>query len=324
MENDLLAIGDVAVDTFIKIKEADIENNKKETKLCFDFGDKIPYSFAVNCCGVGNSANISVCASRLGLKSSLFASIGDDQDGEDSLNSLKREKVGINLIKKETNKKTNHHYVLWYGVDRTILIKHEDFNYSLGGIGKPKWIYLSSIGENSLEFHKSLANYLKENSEIKLAFQPGTFQIKAGIKKMSDIYQKTDIFFCNMEEAMKILSESERNIKKLLEKMYSIGPKIVVLTDGINGAYCFDGENSYSIPIYPHKPYERTGAGDAFAGTVTSALAMQIPLEEALLWGPINSMSVVQKIGAQEGLLNKEEILEYLKNSPTDFRLEKI
>ena len=46
-------------------------------------------------------------------------------------------------------------------------------------------------------------------------------------------------------------------------------------------------------------------------------------LKEALLWGPINSMSVVQYVGAQEGLLTREKIEEYLQNAPEDYKVTK-
>jgi hypothetical protein len=39
-------------------------------------------------------------------------------------------------------------------------------------------------------------------------------------------------------------------------------------------------------------------------------------LENALLWAPINSMSVVQKMGAQAGLLSERQIDHYLRTAP--------
>ena len=65
------------------------------------------------------------------------------------------------------------------------------------------------------------------------------------------------------------------------------------------------------MPMYPDpkEPILRTGAGDAFASTFTSAIILGADVPTALAWGPINSMSVVQYMGAQEGLLNREELL---------------
>jgi sugar/nucleoside kinase (ribokinase family) len=313
-------------DAFIKLKEAEVncDIDNENCKLCVRFGDKIPYESVEVLPAVGNSANASVSASRLGLSSSLLAYIGDDENGKDCKRELERNNVDTSFIRVEEGKKTNYHYVLWYDVERTILVKHEHFSYKLGDIGKPKWIYLSSLGENTLNYHKEIEKYLLENPEIKLAFQPGTFQIRFGFENLKGIYNRAEIFFCNVEEAMIILDQKERDVKKLLSGIKNLGPKNVIITDGINGAYGYDGEKYLFVPIYPHKPFERTGAGDAFASTVVSSLILSNDLQTSMLWGPINSMSVVKQVGAQKGLLSKEEILQYLKNAPEDYKVKEI
>jgi sugar/nucleoside kinase (ribokinase family) len=45
-------------------------------------------------------------------------------------------------------------------------------------------------------------------------------------------------------------------------------------------------------------------------------------LEAALELAPISSMNVVQYIGAQEGLLNENELLELLKKAPPEYKIE--
>jgi sugar/nucleoside kinase (ribokinase family) len=232
--------------------------------------------------------------------------------------------VITDYVRIEAGKKTNYHYFLWYDVDRTILIKHEAFSYSLGDITPPQWIYLSSLGSNTLAFHDDIANFIETHPETKLAFQPGTFQIKTGKDRLVRLYRESDIFFCNVEEAQKILDESSRDPKTLLAKMHDLGPAIVCITDGINGAYAFDGTEYLFMPVYPHNPFERTGAGDAFASTVVSALALGKPLREALTWGPVNSQSVVQYIGAQKGLLPREKLEDLLTHAPEGYKIAEI
>jgi ribokinase len=80
------------------------------------------------------------------------------------------------------------------------------------------------------------------------------------------------------------------------------------------------------MPLYPDPapPVERTGAGDAFASTFVAALARGNTIEGALQWAPINSMNVVQYVGAQNGLLNEAKIAEYLRNSPDWYRPKKM
>jgi ribokinase len=325
-EIDMLCVGDIVTDAFIKLKEATVhcEVDHTNCKLCVNFGEKIPYDFVEVCKAVGNSPNASVSASRLGLRSALLSYVGDDDNGRDCIEELKRNGVNTDFVRVENGKHTNYHYVLWYDVDRTILIKHESFTYTLGDIGTPKWIYLSSLADHTLPFHKEIAAYLADHPEIKLAFQPGTFQIRLGKDTLKDIYARTDVFFCNVEEAQQILSITSRDVKTLLKEMHALGPKTVCITDGIEGAYAYDGEHMYFMPVYPHSPVERTGAGDAFASTVISALASGKTLKEALAWGPINSMSVVQQIGAQKGLLSREQLEQYLADAPESYVLHEM
>lgn len=323
---DFLAIGDITTDAFIRIHEAEIENalDKENDKICFGFGDKIPYDSLDITKATGNSSNAVFSASKLGLKTSILTYVGDDQNGSDCINELEKSGIETKYIKVEKDKQTNYHFVLWYGVERTILIRHESFSYNFENIEPPKWLYLSSVGENSISFHNQIADFVERNPETKLAFQPGTFQIKSEVESLSKIYKNTEIFFCNVEEAQHILKTESRDLPTLLRGVANLGPKKVVITDSIDGAYAYDGENIWFLPSYPGEPFERTGAGDAFASAVVSALALGKTFEESLLWGPINSMSVVKYVGAQKGLLSQNEIEKYLAEAPENYKLQKI
>lgn len=329
---DFLAIGDIVIDAFIRLENAEVkcDEHNQNCKLCIDFGQKIPYESVEICNAVGNAPNASVSASRLGLASGILTYVGGDQNGKDCLASLEHNGVHTDLVRTESDKKTNYHYVLWYDVDRTILVKHEPFHYSLDGIGvgadAPTWIYVSSLGAHSLDMYEKISAYLAENPHVRLAFQPGVFDIKLGVEKLSHIYSRADAVCVNVEEAQTILNEKSRDLKTLLAGMAKLGPKIVLITDGIEGAYGYDtaSQKYWFMPIYPHTPFERTGAGDAFFSTVVSCLSMGKSLDEALRWGPVNSMSVVQQVGAQKGLLSSEKLEEYLKNAPAEYTVKEI
>ena len=329
MSIDFLAIGDLVIDDFIRLKDASVHCNinNEDCEICMRWGDKIPYEFVVPIPAVGNSANAAVAAVRLGLNSALRAYVGDDEQGEQCFTSLKKDNVSTEFVEKQSGKKTNHHYVLWYEDNRTILVKHESFDYAVPNMSEPpKWLYLSSLGENSLPYHQALIDALPHWKDTKLAFQPGTYQMQFGRDALKGIYERTDIFFCNKEEAERILElGAGQDMKELLTKIRALGPKVAVITDDRRGAYAMDESHAWYVPMYPQPPaYEKTGAGDAFASSVTAALALGKPLEEALLWGPINSMSVVSKIGAQEGLLSREKLEEYLKNAPAEYKLQNL
>ncbi|MBI3420873.1 MAG: carbohydrate kinase family protein [Candidatus Sungbacteria bacterium] len=320
---DFIAIGDIVTDAFIRLKDASVhcDVNRERCEICMRFGDKIPYNGVTVVPAVGNSSNAAVAAARLGLKSALVTNMGDDYFGKECRDALESEQVSTEFIKIHQGRKTNYHYVLWYEDDRTILIKHEDYPYILPDIGVPRWVYLSSVGEHGLLLHKEIETYLAAHPEIKLAFQPGTYQMKFGKSALAGIYQRAQIFFCNKEEAQRILATDKSNVRDLLEMMHSVGPKIVVITDGPKGAYAYDGSEFLFMRSYPDPkaPFERTGAGDAFSSTVTIALALGMDLRTALQWGPVNSMSVVQQIGARAGLLARPELEDLLVKAPKDY-----
>ncbi len=328
---DFLAIGDITTDAFITLKDAEVtcEIDKENCKLCVQFGQKIPYERVDVVRAVGNAANAAVAAKRLGLVTGLLVSVGNDDEGKAILAQLKHEGIDTKGVTVENGKTTNYHYVLRYGAERTILIKHETFTYKLPAWleqNPPKWIYLTSIAENSLPYHAEIAAYAKRHPEVKVAFQPGTFQIKLGIEKLRDIYAISTAFFCNKDEAKQILNLPHAEYPELHAAMRALGPKIVCITDGPNGATISDESGGWFIPMYPDpkEPVSRTGAGDACSSTIVAALIQGLTPAEALVWGPVNSMSVVQHIGAQGGLLWKDEIEKELDHKPENYRVEKI
>lgn len=330
MSIDFLAVGDIVTEPFIRLTDAHVEEMKdsEAKQLCMRFGDKIPYEYAVLAVAVGNASNAAVAASRLGLSSALRSYVGDDRYGPECLAKLVEEGVDTSLMVTEAGKNTNYHYVLWYGSERTILVKHEEFSYTVPELSEsPKWLYLSSLSDNSLPYHEALATLLEKHPDTKLAFQPGTFQMKLGKDALRPLYERSALFFCNKEEAERILGlPGGQEMSTLLESLRALGPDTVIITDGREGAYAFDGTRKMHVPMYPdaRAPFERTGAGDSFASTVTAALSLGKPLEEALLWGPVNSMSVVQEVGAQKGLLSREKLEEYLRVAPPEYKISDI
>jgi sugar/nucleoside kinase (ribokinase family) len=186
----------------------------------------------------------------------------------------------------------------------------------------PRWIYFSSISERALEYHDEMADWLKKNPGVKLAFQPGTFQMKAGTERLKHIYEQAEFLILNREEAVIVGGGDRDNVNDLLDRMHGLGAKMVVITDGPKGLYASDGSERWFMPIYPDlgPPLERTGAGDACASTIVAALMKGKALAEAIMWGPINSMNVVQHVGAQEGLLSEDKLVEFLNKAPEWYR----
>ncbi len=325
---DILSVGDVVTDAFIKLfdDQAKVIAAKDGKWLAMPFGTKLPFDHVEVVQAVGNAANAAVSCARLGLNTGFMTNVGGDQEGRDMIAALQRNNVDTRFVHINVHNKSNYHYVLSYKEERTILIKHEEYDYHwphLRPAEIPRWIYFSSISKGALKYHDEMADWLDENPGVRLAFQPGTFQMQAGVKRLKRIYKRTEVLILNREEAAFVSGGNVNNIRDLFERLHVLGPKTVIITDGPAGAYASDGKDVGVMPLYPDPapPKERTGAGDAFASTLVAALVKGLSLEEALKWAPINSMSVVQKVGAQAGLLSEKQLLQYLHHAPKGYHV---
>lgn len=316
---DIISIGDCTMDMFLKLDSVATRLCRKDTKQCvlqMSYADKIPAESQVLATG-GNSSNLAIGSSRLGLKSAFYTVLGTDAIGDTVLKSLEKDKVATEYVVRQKGD-TNFHVVLNHEAERTILIYHHDRKYKLPKLKKSRWIYYSSMGEGFEKIHKDLVKHIKKN-KIKLGFNPGTFQLKAGYKVLKPVLEVTEVLLLNTQEAQRLLGmkHNGKNVdfKKLLNALVKLGPKQVVITDGPAGSYAFDGENYYKIGIYDVPVIERTGAGDSTSTGIIAALAQGKDMAEALRWGVFNSASVIQDIGPQKGLLKKSAMNKFLKGN---------
>ena len=326
----ILAVGDIITDAFIKLDEKYAEaytDDKGYQRLSFELGAKLPYDSVEIVEAVECSPNAAVSMTRLGLQASLMSWLGDDGPGKSMVQYLSRQGVGTDELVVEKGMKSNYHYVLRYGADRTKLQKFEAYSYAWKAPRiKPDWLYLGVLGEKTWPLHREMLDYLKRNPEIKLAFQPGMYHLMWGANKLKDFYKRAEVVILNREEAVQVTKGDHGDVASLLDGLHAMGVKVAVITDGSTGAYASDGTKKLFVPNYPDpkKPLDRTGAGDAFASTLTATLALGESLETALLWAPINSMSVVQQMGAQAGLIDKKTLLAYLKKAPNNYKVKEL
>ncbi len=315
---DIVSIGDTTIDAFIELHEASVHCNLNhgDCQLCMSYANKIPYEKLTVLAACGNSANNAIGSARLSMKGSYIGAIGDDMHGQDILNEFKKEKVETSHISINKGVPTNYHFVLVFRGERTILLKHQKFAYKLPANLDTKWVYFSSMADGTEKFHKEVVKYLQKHKDVKLAFNPGTFQMRMGANILGGIYKRTDILFLNREEAMLVTKQTTRNIRTLVHQMHKLGTKIAVITDGRAGAYASDGHHIWFLDHFPGPLIEATGAGDAFGTGFTAAIFHGKTIPEAMAWGTINGGNVALHTGPHEGLQTKSQIESWLKKHP--------
>lgn len=309
---DVICIGSGKIDAFLSIHHASshVRLNKDTNELCVKSGEKIELDNISFLLG-GNACNAAVGLSRLGLKSGLFAEIGKDEFAQTILSSLARENVATEFVQKTKDKATSLSIIINFQKERTIFSQHvqREHNFSFENIST-KWIYLTSLGNKWTKAYEKTVGFAKKTG-AKIAFNPGTLQLEKGYEYIKNILEKTEILFVNKEEAAKVISIKYKvlSIKELLTQLQKLGPKIVVITDGKNGSFAIDEKgNILEHEIVQAEVVEKTGAGDAYSSGFLAAFLHNQSIADAMKWGAKNSASVIGKVGAQPGLLTKNEI----------------
>ncbi len=306
---EVIAIGDTTEDIFLEMHDASVQCDLdgENCRISFDYADKIAVEKKTDIPAVGNAANHAIGAARLGLRASVYTVVGDDEQGQRARHIFAENNVDPRYVVFDQMRGTNLSVVINYRGERTIFVYHEPRDYELPELAPTEWVYLTSAsGQGVKRLHSQVLDYLEGNREVKLAFNPGTHQIELGREELKPLLARTDILFLNREESAEVLNSKSRDIEDLTSGFHELGVKMMVLTDGPDGAYASDGSEIRFLKIFRGPVVERTGAGDSFGAAFLSAIIRGKSVEEAMLWGNANSTSVLQYIGARQGLLDQQ------------------
>jgi ribokinase len=298
---DVVSFGSAVVDVFV-----DTDIAEKGGFIAYPIGAKILLKNLRFDLG-GGGTNTSVAFSRLGLRAGFIGKIGDDSDGQTVLAMLNHEKVkflgeiekgaitGYSIIL--DSKEKNRTILTYKGVNDTFSWKE----LKLGKI-KTKWLFLTSLLEESFATQKKLVTYLAARG-TKIAFNPSGYLIKR--LDLKPILKFCDVLVFNRDEAELMRKKYKVREKDLLRAIYSLGPKIVVITNKDKRAWAFDGEKKVSILPHKVKVVERTGAGDAFASGFVAGQILGWDIKKSLGLGLKEGESVLRHFGAKNNLIRK-------------------
>ena len=87
-----------------------------------------------------------------------------------------------------------------------------------------------------------------------------------------------------------------------------MGPRIVIITLGEDGAFVSDGETEFRIESFPISVVDTTAAGDAFCGAFAASFASGAALPDAVRFGCAAGALACTRLGAEPSLPKAEEI----------------
>ncbi|OGY82292.1 MAG: hypothetical protein A3F54_03755 [Candidatus Kerfeldbacteria bacterium RIFCSPHIGHO2_12_FULL_48_17] len=289
----------------------------------------------------GGAANTAVVMSKLGLKTAVLSSLGGDLTGQDIRNDMHRQGVDTSLMQIHkiarsgfslivANKRDHDHIIFTYRGATQYLTLHQ---LDLEKISTA-WFYITSLAGSHVHWKKNLQAIFgaARKKKIKVAWNVGGEQVHSGKEGIGRFVKFTDILAVNTSEARTLVgSVSVQKTQKiaqlkddalfryLADELHSWGAKIIVITNGAQGAYTFDGSNFLFRGATAKKALDTTGAGDGFnASFLTGQIKFPVlPAEQRLAvsleLGRVNTDSLIRKFGAQEGLLHWPGALSRLR-----------
>lgn len=337
----VVTIGSATMDVFVECDEANIVSvctkDSNSDFMSYPYGSKIDIStFASNVGGGG--VNTACNFGNLGFDTSAIFKIGKDFYAEGILHFFKSQNVKLDSIVQKEDCSTGFSVILVsFQGDRTVLahrgananIREEDINFE--AIKDADLVYIAPLNGESNKVLENIVNFAKEH-DTKICFNAGTTSIKKGFEHLKGILNSAHVVVMNKEEAsmatgIQVRPDTKtekfshdtihKDIKQMLQALKIKDYQVVVITDGSKGAYAYEGKNFYFCPTFPSEVISTLGAGDSFASTFCATLFRNgKDIGNALMYGSVNSASVVSKFGATEGLLSFEQIEEKLANHP--------
>tara|TARA_B100000424_G_scaffold73579_1_gene54634 strand:+ start:254 stop:1150 length:897 start_codon:yes stop_codon:yes gene_type:complete len=142
--------------------------------------------------------------------------------------------------------------------------------------------------------------------------------IETTFSELKKVLTSSNILLINESES-KLLTK-RANIENAAEELLGMGPEIVVIKKGSEGAELFSNRETIKIGAFPVKEViDPTGAGDVFAGTFIAALAEKDSNQTALLKASAMASFSIESFGVDR-LINLSdydltERTEYLKTT---------
>ncbi len=328
MKYDFITIGGTTRDISFFTNEGILINNRndilRQQLLAFEYGAKIKVNKFYYSYG-GGAANAAVCLSNFGFKTACISTIGDDEGGQMILRNLKDRGVDSRLVKVKKGEGSGASFILVAPSGERIIFSQRGTNYlldiekrDLRELDKAGNVYIASLAGDWYRNLKQIFTVAEDNGQ-KVFWNPGMTQLLSGYEKISPFIRKVTVLALNKDEALQLIYNSDqfKNLnndflnrpENLVKAIYSLGPKVAIITLGSAGVVAYDGVNIYRHKIIKEKKrVDTTGIGDIFNSSFAAGYVMyKGDISRALGLALKNAASKVGHLGAQNGLLKMKK-----------------
>jgi len=342
-----ITIGSATIDIIASIDSDDIErmtlHNSTTSFLLLEPGRKIDAEGIDTWTG-GGAVNAAVSLSRQGFDVHTLVKVGKDLNAEKLRERFAEENIATDLVCVDDDELTAVSVLISSHDNNAAIFTHRGANGYVtdSDIAPDKFagadlVYVTNLSNASADRFPDVIERAK-NAGAFVASNPGIRQLTNKTGPFFDSLANIDLFLCNFHEARTLIPQlvdrtgwEKHNrpqtqsdyplmtiegfvltLEDYMNRVHSLGPRYVGVTNGGDGAWISDGSQIFTQPVIPAEVKGTTGAGDSFASTLAGSLAKGLALDKACALAATNASSVVSEIDAQSGLLTMDALLARL------------
>ncbi|HDZ05381.1 hypothetical protein LCGC14_0070240 [marine sediment metagenome] len=267
----------------------------------------------------GAATYIGLAASQFDVDSAIISIVGDDlpQEYLDLLTDRGIDISGLEIVKggKTFFWKGKYHNDL---NSRDTLVTElntlEDFNPVVPEDYNDADVVM--LGNLHPIVQLGVINQMKKRPKL-IILDTMNFWMDNALNDLMEVIKHIDVLTINDEEARQLTGEY--SLVKAAQKIFTMGPKYVVIKKGEHGALLFNEDQIFFAPALPlEEVFDPTGAGDTFAGGFSGYLAASDDssfenMKKAIIHGSNLASFSVEKFGTERMIhLDRKEIRERL------------
>lgn len=261
----------------------------------------------------GKGANQAIGAAKLGREVFIIGKIGNDYDSAMIYDTLKKEQVVSQGLRRDSNAITGKAYIFVEKNAESCITLLPGANQNL----TPEDV-LSK--EHLMEGcgYCLISTEIPEETCIQAAriaqkHHAKTIVKPAALKHLPDaLLCHTDIFVPNKNEAALLCSE-ETTIEKQADFFYESGCPVVIITLGHNGCYLKSATHNCYFPAADFPSIDSTGGADAFIATLASYLTEGYPLIKAIKIASYAAGFCISRTGVVPALVDRISLENHIR-----------
>lgn len=260
----------------------------------------------------GKGANQALAAARHGALVTLIGCLGDDPDGRDYRNHLRREGINcsaVNTVKGGTGSafiavdaNGENQIIVIPGANASLTSPALKMQRSRIEVAKALLVQLEVPLETVVE-----AIRLANGRNVPVVLNPSPI-----IPEFPWGEVLINVLIVNQGEATRVFgAEAEQIADHVDEWKQRIADKKVttlIVTRGEKSTLVLNEAGLKKVATHKVKPVDTVGAGDSFAGAFTTHLAEGAPLLECVKWANAAGALATLKVGAQEGIPHRGDV----------------